>query len=474
MATGSGCTRATSSRRRDRDRSRSAGRRSAAPSSTNADPGRPVRGAAGPQRVFLQRTKGVGIVQPRAAARPRCHRAALRAAGEPWDLRKAFDYLAYPEMDFKIPIGTVGDNYDRYRVRVAELVESTKIIGQALEALPGGPFIADDRKYVLPAALGALDLDGVADPSLQARHRGLPGRPRRDSTTRSRARAGSSAAFVLADGSSKPARVHFRDPSFVNLQSFKGHGAGLLRRRHDLQPRDARPDPRRGSIDEPGRRRGCLEPEPAGRPRGQRGAHRKQQPGGDPGARRSRLPGRAAGADRAPDEPYPDRKSASIPASGRCRSATAGAPRRGSARPPRGDAGHPPPTSSRSPPSMTSCHHPVGEHRIEVCTNISCLDARLATSCSTPSAPHRGEGHRRHRLRVPGRLRYYGPDGLDRASATSGRCCPVRRRPRSTTAAERRRRAAGEESLEKRPLAGDTQVAGASGGVGDATDGSAI
>ena len=60
----------------------------------------------------------------------------LRAAGEPWDLRKAFDYLAYPEIDFKIPVGTVGDNYDRYRVRVAEMVESARIVEQASTPCP--------------------------------------------------------------------------------------------------------------------------------------------------------------------------------------------------------------------------------------------------------------------------------------------------------------------------------------------------
>ena len=100
--------------------------------------------------VFLQRTKGVGIVSRERLLELGVTGPLLRAAGEPWDLRKAFDYLAYPEMDFKIPVGTVGDNYDRYRVRVAEMVESTRIVEQALDALPEGPFIADDRKYVLP------------------------------------------------------------------------------------------------------------------------------------------------------------------------------------------------------------------------------------------------------------------------------------------------------------------------------------
>ncbi len=130
--------------------------------------------------VFLQRTKGVGIVSRERLLELGVTGPLLRAAGEPWDLRKAFDYLAYPEMDFKIPVGTVGDNYDRYRVRVAEMVESTKIIGQALGGAPRRPVHRRRPQVRAAAALGALDLDGVADPPLQARHRGLPRRPRRD------------------------------------------------------------------------------------------------------------------------------------------------------------------------------------------------------------------------------------------------------------------------------------------------------
>ena len=60
----------------------------------------------------------------------------LRAAGEPWDLRKDDDYLAYPEFEFKIPVGTVGDGYDRYRVRLTEMRESVRIIEQASTACP--------------------------------------------------------------------------------------------------------------------------------------------------------------------------------------------------------------------------------------------------------------------------------------------------------------------------------------------------
>ena len=74
----------------------------------------------------------------------------LRAAGNPWDLRKATPYCSYDHFDFKIPVGTVGDNYDRFRVRHAELYESTKIIQQALNGLPEGPYITTDRKVALP------------------------------------------------------------------------------------------------------------------------------------------------------------------------------------------------------------------------------------------------------------------------------------------------------------------------------------
>ena len=74
----------------------------------------------------------------------------LRAAGNPWDLRKADPYSSYEDFDFKIPVGTVGDNYDRFAVRLAEIYESVKIIEQALDGLPEGPHITEDRKIALP------------------------------------------------------------------------------------------------------------------------------------------------------------------------------------------------------------------------------------------------------------------------------------------------------------------------------------
>jgi NADH-quinone oxidoreductase subunit D len=142
----------------------------------------------------------------------------LRAAGNPWDLRKAAPYSSYDHFDFKIPVGSVGDNYDRYRVRHAELYESTKIIDQALNGLPEGPTIADDRKVVLPprhelaTSMEALIhhfklvTEGFRVPEGEAYY---PIESPR----------GELGCFVRSDGSAKPARVHMRDPSFVNLQA---------------------------------------------------------------------------------------------------------------------------------------------------------------------------------------------------------------------------------------------------------------
>jgi NADH-quinone oxidoreductase subunit D len=189
--------------------------------------------------IFLNRTRGVGIVPRERLLALGVTGPLLRAAGEPWDLRKAFEYLAYPELDFRIPVGTTGDGYDRYRVRLAEIRESVEIIRQALEGLPEGPHIADDRKVVLPRSELSTSMEalihhfklvteGFRVPPGEVYH-AVEG-PR-----------GELGCFVLADGSSRPARVHIRDSSFVNLQSLRdmcvgGYVADLIQNLAMLDP----------------------------------------------------------------------------------------------------------------------------------------------------------------------------------------------------------------------------------------------
>ncbi len=168
--------------------------------------------------IVLQRLRGVcplGEPELRALG---VTGPLLRAAGNPWDLRKAMPYSSYEDFDFKIPVGVDGDNWDRFAVRVAEIYESVKIIDQALDGLPEGRWITDDRKVALPPRHElATSMEALIHhfKLVTEGFRVPPGEvyfpiesPR-----------GELACFVRSDGSSKPARVHMRDPSFVNLQA---------------------------------------------------------------------------------------------------------------------------------------------------------------------------------------------------------------------------------------------------------------
>jgi NADH-quinone oxidoreductase subunit D len=169
--------------------------------------------------IFLRRLRGVGIVDEETLLSLGVTGPLLRATGNPWDLRKAAPYSSYGDFDFKVPVGTVGDNYDRYKVRLSEIYESVKIIEQAVEGLPEGPHITDDRKVALPprhelsTSMEALIhhfklvTEGFRVPPGEVYYP-IEG-PR-----------GELGCFVRADGSAKPARVHMRDPSFMNLQAL--------------------------------------------------------------------------------------------------------------------------------------------------------------------------------------------------------------------------------------------------------------
>lgn len=142
----------------------------------------------------------------------------LRAAGNPWDLRKAMPYSSYEDFDFQIPVGTVGDNYDRFIVRVAEMEQSVRIIDQAVDALPDGPVMTGDRKIALPPRHElATSMEALIHhfKLVTEGFRVPPG----EVYFPCEAPRGELACFVRSDGSSKPARVHMRDPSFVNLQA---------------------------------------------------------------------------------------------------------------------------------------------------------------------------------------------------------------------------------------------------------------
>jgi NADH-quinone oxidoreductase subunit D len=190
--------------------------------------------------IFLNRTKGIGVVDRQRLLDLGVTGPLLRAAGEPWDLRKVAPYSSYSDFEFAIPIGTVGDGWDRYRVRVEEMRESVRIIEQALEGLPEGPWIADDRKVVLPPRHElSTSMEALIHhfKLVTEGYRVPPG----EAYYPIESPRGELGCFVLADGSAKPARVHIRDPSFVNLQSLRdmcvdGYIADLIQNLAMLDP----------------------------------------------------------------------------------------------------------------------------------------------------------------------------------------------------------------------------------------------
>jgi len=168
--------------------------------------------------IVLQRLRGVCPLDEETLLGLGVTGPLLRAAGNPWDLRKAAPYSSYEQFDFKIPVGTQGDNYDRYRVRHAELYESCDIIDQALDGLPEGPWITTDRKVALPPRHElATSMEALIHHfKLVTEGMRVPPGEVYNPIESPRGELG---CFVRSDGSSKPARVHMRDPSFVNLQA---------------------------------------------------------------------------------------------------------------------------------------------------------------------------------------------------------------------------------------------------------------
>jgi NADH-quinone oxidoreductase subunit D len=169
--------------------------------------------------IWLRRTKGTGIVPVERLLELGVTGPLLRAAGHPWDLRKATPYSSYDQFEFNVPVGTVGDNYDRFRVRIEEMRQSLAIIEQALDGLPEGPYITQNRKVALPPRHElATSMEALIHhfKLVTEGFRVPPG----ETYAAVESPRGELGCFVVADGSAKPARVHVRDPSFVNLQSL--------------------------------------------------------------------------------------------------------------------------------------------------------------------------------------------------------------------------------------------------------------
>jgi NADH-quinone oxidoreductase subunit D len=169
--------------------------------------------------IWLQRTKGTGLISTERCLELGVTGPLLRATGHPWDLRKAMPYSSYDHFDFDVPVGIHGDNYDRFKVRLDEMRQSCRIIEQALDGLPEGPFITEDRKVALPPRHELATSMEALIHHFKLVTEGFRV-PAGETYVAIESPRGELGCFLVADGSAKPARVHIRDPSFVNLQSL--------------------------------------------------------------------------------------------------------------------------------------------------------------------------------------------------------------------------------------------------------------
>lgn len=152
--------------------------------------------------IWIGRTRNVGVLSAADCIALGASGPVLRASGVKWDLRKAQPYAAYDQYQFEIPVGTNGDTYDRYMVRMAEMRQSRLICLQAIEKIPDGPIMGKVGKVLKPPA-------GEIYHSIEA-PKGILG------------------YYIVSDGTTQPYRVRVRPPSFVNLQALDKMARGHL------------------------------------------------------------------------------------------------------------------------------------------------------------------------------------------------------------------------------------------------------
>ncbi len=212
--------------------------------------------------IWVRRNKGIGYLDLQGCTALGVTGPMLRSAGLPWDLRKSQPYCGYENYDFKVPTADTCDAYGRYLVRMEEMRQSLSIIEQCLDKLEPGPVMVEDKKIAWPAQL-SIGHDGLGNSLDHIRHimgtsmealihhfklvtegfRVPPGQ----AYVPIESPRGELAAHLVSDGSTRPYRVHMRDPSFVNLQAVPAISEGGMV--SDVIAAVASLDPVMGGVD---------------------------------------------------------------------------------------------------------------------------------------------------------------------------------------------------------------------------------
>ncbi|HXY27212.1 MAG TPA: NADH-quinone oxidoreductase subunit D [Acidimicrobiales bacterium] len=171
------------------------------------------------QPIFRERTEAVGSMSAEEALALSVTGPILRSTGVPWDLRRTMPYLAYDKVDFDVIVGTYGDNFDRYSVRLNEIRESIRIIRQVVELMPPGDYRVQDRKVTPPPRARIDESMEALIHHFKIFTEGFRV-PEGEVYVAIESPRGELGCYIVSDGTSKPYRMHIRAPSFVNLQSL--------------------------------------------------------------------------------------------------------------------------------------------------------------------------------------------------------------------------------------------------------------
>jgi NADH-quinone oxidoreductase subunit D len=175
-----------------------------------------IHGLMDRNRIFIDRLRGTGPLTQEQAINYGFTGPILRSTGLPRDLRKDCPYLAYAELDFEVPVGILGDNYDRYFVRMREMDESVHMIRQLMDMIPDGPINVDDRRCVLPEKkLVYNEIESLIN------HFKLimegPQVPAGEVYSAQEGANGELGFYIVSNGGGMPYKVHCRAPSYVHM-----------------------------------------------------------------------------------------------------------------------------------------------------------------------------------------------------------------------------------------------------------------
>lgn len=178
-------------------------------------------------RIWIARTKGVGVVSAADALNYGFTGVMLRGSGVPWDIRKSQPYDAYGQVEFDVPVGTNGDCYDRYLCRMEEFRQSLRIIHQCLNKMPAGPVRVEDYKINPPPRAAMKENMEALIHHFLLFTKGYAVPPG-ETYSAIEAPKGEMGVFVVSDGSERPYRCKIRAPGFAHLACFDQVARGHL------------------------------------------------------------------------------------------------------------------------------------------------------------------------------------------------------------------------------------------------------